>query len=349
MPFFLVAHVLSTPLGYQSDGYSKIYYVFISLAAIFYLITGLWFLKKTLDLMGLKNSIVLWTVLALYLGTHLFYYTVFEPGMSHVYSFAFISMFVYYGRKYFIKPEAKKLIILSILLGIIAFIRPVNIIVVLLIPFLSSSKHQLNDGLKFVFSKSFLHTAFSVILFLLIVSLQLIIYKIQTGQFFVYSYSDEGFNFSDPHMIDILFSYKKGLFLYTPICFLALIGFYQIFKNKFEGRSLLLFLLILTYLLSSWWSWWYGGSFSSRVYVDYLSLFGILLAYSFQVFSKKKYLKYYFVLIVFLVLFNQKQTYLYRIAHIHWVDMNKERYWQSIYHPFQLWYQRAFDKPEKER
>jgi hypothetical protein len=58
----------------------------------------------------------------------------------------------------------------------------------------------------------------------MMVSLQSIIYYLQSGYFFVYSYGREGFNFLDSHMIDILYSYKKGLFVYTPVTLIAMYG-----------------------------------------------------------------------------------------------------------------------------
>ncbi|MCB7372887.1 hypothetical protein LI003_23625, partial [Bacteroides caccae] len=51
---------------------------------------------------------------------------------------------------------------------------------------------------------------------------QLIIYRWGTGEFIVYSYTKEGFNFLHPEIIKVLFSYEKGLFVYTPICFFSL-------------------------------------------------------------------------------------------------------------------------------
>lgn len=344
-PFFITAHVLSTPLGFESSGYSKIYYVFIALAAIFYMLLGLLFFNKVLilyDIDVLNRAI---SLLALLFGTHLFYYTIFEPGMSHVYSFAFITMMVYYGKKYFILPNTKTAIIYSLLLGLITLIRPVNLLVILLLPFIAGSFESLKNGLIYLFKTQGKTILFSSIVFLLVLSIQLIIYKLQTGSFLVYSYTEEGFNFLDPHMIAILFSYKKGLFLYTPLCLLAFIGMIKLYhRSRFETSVFIAFFLILTYILSSWWIWWYGGSFSSRVYVDFLSLFGILLALSLVYFKGKKTYRLYLLLIVFFILFNQKQTYLYRVAYIHWEDMNKEKYWQSTYHPFQLWYTRLMEE-----
>lgn len=332
LPFFLIAHTYSKITGLESNGYTKLYYILINLASVFYALLGLWFLNKILILIGLSKTYRALSILTLYFGTNLFYYTFYEPGMSHVYSFGFITMFIYYGKKYFEDPKFSTLVVIAALLGIITLIRPVNIVVLLLIPYLAGSLKMFKEGFIFLFKPFPVKVLITLAIFISIISVQLIIYKIQTGSFIVYSYSQEGFNFLDPHMIDILFNYKKGLFLYTPLCLLCISGLYFLFAtNRFAAYSFAGFFIVLTYLLSSWWNWWYGGSFSSRVYVEFLSIFGILLGLLFKHFKNSRALPVFLVVLVFLILFNQKQTYLYRTAKIHWEEMDKEKYWKTFF------------------
>jgi hypothetical protein len=167
-----------------------------------------------------------------------------------------------------------------------------------------------------------------IILMLLIMSIQVIIYKISTGNFWADSYPGEDFHFTDPHFIDILFSYKKGLFLYTPFYLLCLTGLCFIYKrSKFETVSFAVFFILLTYMLSSWWNWWYGGSFSSRAYVEYLTLFAVLFAIMCQNAGKKLFRFVLLPLLLILTFLCQFQTYQYRYYLIHWEDMSKESYW----------------------
>jgi len=339
MPFFLLAHILSKSLGYPNDGYSKIYWILIGYAAIFYMLLGLFFLAKILQLYELRDIWISIVLFSITLGTHLFYYTSFEPGMSHVYSFAFVSWFMFLVKKYFVKPEEVSVILIAALIGIIILIRPVNGLVALMIPFLAGSWNTLKAGFQFLIKKRLFGLIIGIFVILVIVSIQLIIYKIQTGFYIVYSYSQEGFNFLDSHFIDILFSYKKGLFLYTPLTFVSLIGGYFMYKkSKYELFTLLVFFSILTYVMSSWWNWWYGGSFSARVYVEYLPIFAILLSYILQEVNIVKWRNRFIILLFILIVSNQKQTYLYRIGYIHWAEMTKKKYWESLIYPVHWWY-----------
>ncbi|HMT28437.1 MAG TPA: hypothetical protein PKD91_04075, partial [Bacteroidia bacterium] len=255
-------------------------------------------------------------------------YTVVEAGMSHIYSFGCVTMFLYFVKSYFQKKQNHQIFISAILFGIIILLRPVNGLIILTLPFLAGSIKSLQDGMLHLFSKPKI-LVFSSILTLLILSIQPVLYKIAVGSFFVYSYEYEKFNFTDPHFIDILFSYKKGLFLYTPVLLLSLTGGIYLFKrNRFEFYSLFLFLIILTYVLSSWWNWWYGGSFSSRVFMEFIPLFALLLGITLSSLTKGILKSAYITMIFICVVMCQIQTYQYRYYQIHWENMTKEKYWE---------------------
>jgi hypothetical protein len=253
---------------------------------------------------------------------------VVEFAMSHIYSFAFATMFLYCARKYLIEKKAPQLICAGLLLGMITLIRPVNILIILAVPFLTGSWKDLIIAWRSLrINWQGLITA--ILGFLAMISVQVVIYTIQTGHLWVYSYGEEGFNFLHPHMLAILFSYKKGLFLYTPLLLISLTGLYFLWKkDRFSACWLTGFLFLLTYVLSSWWMWYYGGSFSSRVYIEYFSIFAILLGLSLEGFKGLIPRRIYISVIILLIFICQIQTYQYRYYFIHWSEMNKEKYWE---------------------
>ena len=327
LPFFLMAHGLTKWTGGDADGFSKYYMIFVNIAAIFYLFLGLFYLRKTLIAYAIPKWIISATLVLTVFATNLFVYTVVDTGLSHVFSFGFVSAFVYLSKRFFDSPNTKYLPILAALLGMIILIRPINLMILLSWPFLAGSLKALLDGLKFALS-NYKKLLVSTLIFGVIVSIQLIVYKISTGHFIIYSYQEEGFNFLDPHFMDILFSYKKGLFLYTPMYLLAMFGLIPLFKrNKFAAVTWLAFFVFITYIFSSWWMWYYGGSFSSRVYVEYIPvfmiLFAILLSDTTQKWGRVAILSISFLLLAAC----QIQTYQYRYYEIHWDEMNKEKYW----------------------
>jgi hypothetical protein len=327
MPFFLIGHCVSKILSKPLDGYSSYYLIFIQVAAIFYALLGQLFLVGILSFYRVSKKITALVIFAAVFGTNIYYYVTNEPGMSHVYSFAFITLFAYCVIRFFDKPRRQYFLMAMFALGIVILIRPVNILILLSIPFLAGDWQKLKNGFQFLF-KSYWILITGIIITTLVVSIQLIIYKIQTGDFIVYSYAGEGFNFSDPNILNFILSYRKGFLVYTPLFFISLMGMYIIHRqSQFQFYSLVLFLFIVIYILSSWWQWYYGGSFGSRAFIDYY-VFMFIPAALWLYYGKFK--KLFVWLTAVLVIVCQIQTIQYRSGYIHWSDMTKELYWDNF-------------------
>jgi hypothetical protein len=144
----------------------------------------------------------------------------------------------------------------------------------------------------------------------------------------VYSYGKESLDLSNPEIWNFLFSYRKGFFIYTPVFALSLWGSVYFFKkSRFQFISWFAVLAIVVFVLSSWWQWYYGGSFGSRVMIEYYVFFAIPLALLLQ---KSRFRKAIAVIVIVLIFVSQIQTYQYRYGYLHWSEMNKERYWDNF-------------------
>ncbi len=136
LPFYTMASILSKLANMPVDGYNILFQYAVALAAAFYLAIGLLLVNALLKTFTISKPIRLLTLLSLLLGTNLFYYAFLHPAHSHVYSFAAIAGFAYYARVFMLHGKAKALYKMSLLLGLVALIRPTNLLLVLLIPFL---------------------------------------------------------------------------------------------------------------------------------------------------------------------------------------------------------------------
>jgi hypothetical protein len=324
LPFYLIADSLTSLIDGERDGYSKWYRISVNWAALFYLFLGLFYLRKSLLLWNVPDWAVALLLFATLFGTNLFVYSVVEPGMSHVFSFGWVSLLIYHFGKFQKKPSSARLVFMALILGVIVLIRPINLLLIFALPFLATNAESLLSFFHFGFKR----IAIVLIPFLAVVSIQLIIYKISTGSFWVYSYDLETFDFSSPHFFDILFSYKKGLFLYTPLYLLCFLGLVPLWKNnRFRFWSWIGFFVLITYVFSSWWMWFYGGSFSARPYVEYLPLFILLLGVALRDLKSKKTKIAISTAIFLLIVLCQIQSYQYRYYIIHYSEMTKEKYW----------------------
>jgi len=306
-------------IDFYAEGFQKA----VSLAALFYLFLGLLALKKLLQTFDMEQKVINFSLFSFFFGTNLSYYTIIAPSMSHVYSFALISGFLLFVRKYSIKQLPQHFIYAALIFGLIVFVRPVNGLILLAIPVVWKKDVPFFELVK---SNIELLVA-AVFLISMIVGLQLLFWYLQTGSLIQWSYAGEGFYFTHPHFIDFLISYRKGAFIYTPLVLVSILGFASIYKeNRKRFWFAIAFMLMLFYVLSSWWNWYYGDSYGSRVLIDFYPFFILLFAFKLQEssFVSRKVLPIIASLLIILNLFQSYQYYHNIMSHY---DMNKEKYW----------------------
>jgi len=333
LPFFLLACLYAKIFGYDVDGFSYPFQLSVGIAALFYLFVGLFYLYKLLKLYDVKDLIICFTLIIVVFATNLYYYATKEPSMPHIYDFSLIAVFLYYAKKAMLTIRLKYLLLMAVSLGILIMIRPPNVLIVLAIPFLAGSLKSTGDFILKLFKTK--GTIIASIVLLAIVSLQFIMWHAQSGKWFVWSYPGEGFNFNDPHFIDILFSYRKGWFLYTPVMFFMIVvaSFVFIKKDVFRFFSLAILFTVITYVFSSWWYWAYGGSFGSRPFIDYYAFFAFAFALSVNMLNLSWWYKIPGVVIGILCLYlNLLQTRQYENFILLYDGMDKAKYWKVFLH-----------------
>jgi hypothetical protein len=326
LPFFLLATFFSWIGGTEITGYSFFFQLFTGLGALFYLFLGLFYLKKILDHLKVRPEISAIILPAVLLGTNLFYYSLWQPSMSHVYSFFAINGFLWQVCCTIRDRKQKNVLLAGLFLGLTVLIRPTNGIVIFLVPFLLNEKEEVRALAVFFREKKM-----AVLLFLggffLVVCIQFILWYIQTGHWIIWSYKDEGFYFRNPEVTNVLFSYRKGLFIYTPLIFLAMLGLVRLlFVNRTRFFSMTFFIIVSTYIISSWWNWYYGDSFGARVFIDYYGIYALLIALLLDHQWKKGSTWMVTGLLFLFVALNLLQTWQYTQYIIHPYSMNKEKY-----------------------
>lgn len=269
-PFFVAAHIFAANSNYKADGFSAPYHWAIMIAAIFYCLAGLHLLY--LFLINYVNFYVSFlSVLIILLSTNLYYYTVGQAGMSHVYSFFLFGGIIYLTDLYLRKrnPRAFNLLILCFSLALV--IRPTAILLLLFLlmynPLNVSFKKRWDIVLK-----PAQHIGFILMLILIVLIPQLLYWKYTHGNIAHYSYENEGFsNWASPKILSVLFSANNGWFIYTPLAILLLIFLFTQQRNPIKTPSIII-LLSSIYLFSSWWIWYFGCSFGARNFVEYYPL-----------------------------------------------------------------------------
>lgn len=283
LPFFVVSHISAKLFNLNPNGFSILYQYGIMIAAVFYGCFGLWFLCKFL--MIKHDWIVSFVVpLVIYLCTNLFYYAIDASGMSHVYSFFLLAVFMFYSAKFILTRRFQFLLILLPVLALAVLIRPTNILFVLFLFFYEvNNPKELKSRIKLLFEQPrFL--VYAIVISILIFIPQLTYWFRVSGNALFYSYGNEGFsNWCQPRLLEIWFSTKNGLFLYSPVLMLSICGIVLMILNKKTNGWLVAVIFIITsYLFASWHDWTFGCSFGSRPFIEYYPLMSIPLAFLFS-------------------------------------------------------------------
>lgn len=294
-PFWLIAHLLSS----EKNGFSLFYQKSIDFAGSFYLTQGLFFLFFIIrKYKSLFHSILL--SLGIIISTGIFYYGIFETGMSHIYSFcclaAILFMILNYQSSTF---QISCLIILSL---IYVLIRPLNIIFLTPILFFYIYNGSLKINLS-AFKKTHLILLLSIIILLLIP--QLLYYNYAFGSFVTDSYKNEPFLFPSPSRIfELLVSPNNGLLLYYPIIIGLLI--YYFITNQVENKLIFSLLIIYIIVYASWWSLSLGCGFGHRAINDIILIFFLPI-----ITSSKQAPKWFYGFFIVCVLINIKFIFSY--------------------------------------
>jgi|GEM_PF-154869 hypothetical protein len=260
LPFFLVAHALAEPLGYPADGFSEPYQLAVQLGGVLFAMLGLWFLRRVLLYYYKDNTVAI--VLLLYvLGTNYLNYAAIDVGMTHSWLFSWYAILLYGTHHFYQNRDYKNALLIGFCIGIMALTRPTEIVAVLLPLFWglnSFRKTAFRERWQFIKTHRTKYLAAALVT-VLIGSIQLIYWQYATGNWLVYSYGNEGFDWLRPHVRQYMIGYRTGWLVYTPMMIFALIGFIPFVKNRQNVVPIVLFVLINTYIVVSWQTWWYGG------------------------------------------------------------------------------------------
>ncbi len=278
-PFFLTAHWISILSGQDEEGgFSLLYHQAAEVAGAFYLTLGLFFLYKFLKF-SFRRATVIFTLVILFLGTNLLNYGVSDTLMSHIYSFAAISVFLY-TQKLFNGDISRYRVFLVMCLAFafLTVVRPTNMLIGLAFFLLDarSGKEVVRRIRNILRPKYILVLLPTLALFILP---QLFYYNYLNGSFFKVTYGSGFTNWNHPLFAAVWFSPLNGFFLFNPVllCFLAGL-IIMIWRKRTDGWFITMVFLIVSYIAAAYSYWYFGCSSGHRAFVEYYPLLAIPLA-----------------------------------------------------------------------
>ncbi len=287
-PFYALGVLLAWIFSWPVQPYSSYFLFFVNLGAAFYLVVGIYFLRKWL-MNFVDDNAALWTVLAIFFGTNLFYYTLDESLMSHLYSFTLFSALLYGWQLYNNERRFKYFLLFMIALSLSILTRPTNILFLPIAVLTGSNNLQvLKQKVQLLLRPYNLLTG--LIIFCAVMIPQILYWKFAFGSYFVWSYEGEGFTYWDkPQLLSVWFSPQSGVFTYTPLVLLSLFfSGIMIFRKEKTGLLPVLVFLLVSYMCASWYNPFFGVcNFGKRPMIEYYPV--ILLPLSYMIMKLQTY------------------------------------------------------------
>ncbi len=333
LPWFVIGQLWAVLGGYEEDGFSLPYQLSLLYGSFIYTILGLMFFRKAmLHFFHPKTVAIL--IVAIVFGTNYLVHTAIHGQglMSHNYLFLTFALILWFTIRWHELPKTRYAVALGILIGISALSRPTEILV-LAVPVLWGVKdwQSLVEKSKLVLNR-WKDLLLGALIILIFGSFQLIYYKVITGKFLFNSYggnAGEGMEFLNPYIWQVLFSYRKGWLLYTPLMALALFGFIILYRSKKHiFLSVLVFFISAFYVVASWSCWWYADCFSQRALIPMYVFLALPLGTLLNYFQNKNqsWQRSFLVLIPVLILFNLFQSWQFKEGIIHTSRMTRDYY-----------------------
>lgn len=329
-PFFAVGHAVAAATGAPRDGFSGPYRILATLGGATYAALGLALLASALG--GLfPQGVAAGVVLILGLGTNLFYYATLEPLMSHAYSFFALAGALLATLRWAERPRLRTALLLGAAVGLAACVRPTNLLFAV-VPVGYALARRGRDGLPRLAA----HGAAAAAAGLVAILPLLAYWRYASGSWITNPYGGRAFHFADPEIGRLLWSYRKGWFVYTP-AMLALLPGLALVRRHAPGLAipLLLYFGGAVYLAAAWWVWWYGGSLGMRAMIEVTAPMSValaaFLAWGAGTRARRRISVTAFALLVALNLF---QTYQYVQTYIRWDGMSRASYWAVFLRPY---------------
>jgi len=276
-PFFLIAHLLSQALSLFGipvplHGYSYIYEAGVCLGSIFYGIAGVLLLYQVCR-HYFDPMVSLLAVVGFWFSSSLLYYMLVEPSMSHSLSFFASALFLFQYMRMQVTRRWFAWVLLGGSIGIVTLIRPQESLFALLT--IGLLYQEATSSQQVTWSELAKKGGCFLLTVLLVFLPQMVVWKVIFGTFITIPQGSAFFSWTEPHFWEVLLSTRHGLFTWTPITLLGILGLVTFIKrDRWMALAALTAFVLQVYVNSIAVDWWAGDAFGGR---RFLGTFPFLL------------------------------------------------------------------------
>ncbi|MFK7801914.1 MAG: hypothetical protein AB8G95_09800 [Anaerolineae bacterium] len=289
LPAMGVAHGIALAgerigLSIAADGYSWPYALAASLTSAVTAF-GAVLLIFNISRRYFSDFAALISTLAVWLATPLVFYQYHQPLMSHAHDIFLNALFVWLwldARKNRHRPLT--MLLLGLVIGAAMWVRIQNgvLLVVLALEISYDFLNQIRQSEKRFDLRPIINRTGSLAVgFALAFVPQVLFWRRVFGSWVLNSYENSGGGEFEwfAHMLEVLISSNRGLFVWAPVTFVCLLGLRQLFKADQRLTLVLGGVTFLQWVVIGSWSAWSGGdAFGPRFWIALFPFFGLSLA-----------------------------------------------------------------------
>ena len=253
---------------YPLDGYGRLFQATAGLSGIIAATVGTWFCYLASARMFTRRSAI-WGTLTIWLASPAIYYSVISPTYSHAASLLATGAFwlVWLASA----PGARRYAALGLLTGVAALMRWQDVI--LLIPIaLDLVLAWRRRDIRLAQAVSF--GPLAVICTAVVFTPQMLVWTAVYGRPLAMPQGEGFMRWTEPALIDVLFSDFHGLFTWTPVVLLSVAGLVLLWRRAPSvAAGAGVFLLLSWYVNAAVADWWAGEAFGSRRFVSCVPVF----------------------------------------------------------------------------
>ena len=224
LPIFLIAHTLSvvvhTLIGQAwltPNGYSFLYqFLAVDMVMATWVTIMIMIDRIVVRHFRVDSRFAFTAILVYWIGSHYLYYFFREPLMVHIVSTFWVVIVIYFCQEAISQIQWYHYPFLTFGLSMAVICRPTNIAILAPV-----NVHPLSAIFRYSKSPKMMWGLSLSVLGLLPVFIQMLNWRIMSGQYLYYSYQNEGFNWTRPMLLQTLFSFRHGLFFWSPIVLFA--------------------------------------------------------------------------------------------------------------------------------
>lgn len=259
-------------LGVALDGMAAPFPVSVGVAGIVYATVGAYMCYRACRLLFPQGP-AFWAALAGWLGTPAVYYSVISPAYSHATSLFACALFVFFWLKDRGQRHVGRFVWLGVLAGIAALVRWQDAVIVGF-PLLELAHEAVTRRLTA--AGAGLRAIVMAIVMIAMLVPQFLAWHAIYGDYLLVPQGENFMRWTRPAVVQVLFSLRHGLFSWTPLVLIAVVGLLDLTKrDRLLGWSALLVVAVAVYINASVVDWWAGEAFGARRFVGYTVLFAL--------------------------------------------------------------------------